>query len=554
MDSARPWAEAVTVREGAFQAVGSVTDVDRFIGPETIVVDLGGRLVLPGLIDSHAHLLSGSLVLEQVGLDEAQSLEEMQELVRIYAEANPGREWIVGQGWYYDRIDGGRLPTRHDLDEIVPDRPVFLLSYDAHTAWVNSRALEIAGVGRDSVPDGPGEIVRDPQNGDPTGCLKEEGSIGLVQRVIPRPSREDLLAALRTGMTYAHRFGITSIQTPTGILDERAISGYPDEDVFDLFEELDRRGELSLRVYAAMSVDETTTDEMLESFARLKARYRGPRLKAGAVKIFVDGVIETHMAAMIEPYADDPHARGNPNYTEEELDDLVSDLDARGFQIFAHAIGDRAIRMTLDAYAEVARPGRDTRHRIEHVEVVSEPDIPRFAEIGVLASMQPLHGAPDFGGVWSEAVGPERLQRAFAWKSLRTAGARLVHGSDWPVVTLDPLMGIYTAVTREDLDGKPEGGWIPAERLSLEEAISGYTLDAAYASFEEDIKGSIQVGKLADLVVLSHDLFAVPEREIAETEALMTMIGGEIVYLSPRFLPEEMRSLLLSRKTTEGRP
>ncbi|MGH9462542.1 MAG: amidohydrolase, partial [Vicinamibacteria bacterium] len=275
MDSAIPWAEATAVRERTFQAVGSDTDMDRFVGPETVVVDLGGRLVLPGLIDSHAHLLSGSLLLEQVGLDEAQSLEEMQELVRIYAEASPGREWIVGQGWYYDRIDGGRLPTRHDLDEVVPDRPVFLLSYDAHTAWVNSRALEIAAVGRDSVPDGPGEIVRDLQSGDPSGSLKEEGAIGLVQRSIPRPSREDLLAALRTGMTYAHRFGITSIQTPTGVPEDHTRLGYPDEDIVDLFEELERRGELALRVYAAMSIDETTTEEMLETFARLKARYRG---------------------------------------------------------------------------------------------------------------------------------------------------------------------------------------------------------------------------------------------------------------------------------------
>jgi hypothetical protein len=541
------------VRQGKFQAVGSSTDMDPVIGAETVIVDLGGRLVLPGLIDSHIHLLSGSLLLEQVRLDGAQSLEEMKEIVRVYAEANPELEWIVGQGWYYGRIDGGRLPTRHDLDEVVPDRPVFLLSYDAHTAWANSRALEIAGVGRDTVPDGPGEIVREPQSDDPSGSLKE-GAIGLVQQAIPRPSREDLLAALRSGMTYAHRFGITSIQTATGVPDDHARLGYPDDDIFDLFEELERRGDLALRVYAAMSVDETTTEEMLETFARLKARHRGPWLRAGAVKIFVDGVIESHTAAMLEPYTDDPRARGNPYYTQEELAELVSDLDERGFQIFAHAIGDRAIRMALDAYEEVVHPGRDARHRIEHIEVVSEPDIPRFAETGVLASMQPLHGAPDFGGVWSKAVGLERLQRAFAWRSLRRAGARLVHGSDWPVVTIDPLMGIYTAVTREDLDGRPEGGWIPAERLDLEEAIAGYTLDAAYASFEDDVKGSIQVGKLADLVVLSHDLFEVPEREIAETEALMTMIGGDVVYLSPRFLPEEMRNMLLSRRTPGGRP
>ena len=547
LDPKRPWAEAVAVRDGEFQAVGRSTDMDRFIGGQTAIVDLGGRLVLPGLIDSHIHFLEGSLLLEQVYLDEAQSLEEMKEIVRGYAEAHPVRQWIVGRGWYYGRIDGGRLPTRQDLDEVVPDRPVFLLSYDSHTAWVNSKALEMAGVGRDSVPEGRGEIVRDPRTGALSGALKEDGAIRLVQRAIPRPAREHLLTALGNGMDYAHRFGITSIHTATGIPDEPATSGYPDNDVFELFEELERRGELELRVYAALSVDETTTEETLDAFGRLRMRHRGPLLRAGAVKIFLDGVIESHTAALLEPYADDPRQRGDSNYTGEEIEALVSDLDARGFQIFTHAIGDRAIRMALDAYEKAARPGRETRHRIEHIEVVAANDIPRFAEIGVLASMQPLHGTPDFGGVWSEAVGAERLPRAFAWKSLRRAGARLVHGSDWPVMSLDPLVGMHTAVSREDLDGRPEGGWIPTERLDLEEAISGYTLDAAFASFEEDLKGSIEVGKLADLVVLSHDLFKIPPREIAQTEAMMTMIGGDVVYLSPRFLPEEMRSLLLSR-------
>jgi predicted amidohydrolase YtcJ len=554
VDPANPWVEAVAVREGEFQAVGSDADMDPLIGPETVLVDLGGRFALPGLIDTHLHLLSGSLLLQRVRLDEAQSLEEMKEIVRVYARAHPQQEWIVGHGWYYGRIDGGRLPTRQDLDEVVPNRPVFLTSYDDHTAWVNSRALEIAGVNRDSAPEGPGEIIHERGSREPSGALREEGAMRLVRSAIPRPSRAELLNALRAGMAYAHRFGITSVHTATGVPDEDATSGYPDDDIFDLFEELERRGELALRIYAAMSVDETTTDDMLDTFAQLKARYRGPRLKAGAVKIFVDGVIESHTAAMLEPYADDPQNRGKANYTPEELSALVSHLDGRGFQIFAHAIGDRGVRMALDAYEAVARPGRDSRHRIEHIEIVDESDIPRFAEIGVIASMQPLHGSPDFGGVWSKAVGPGRLPRAFAWGSFRRAGARLIHGSDWPVVTLDPLLGIYTAVTREDLEGKPEGGWFPSERVSLEDAISGYTLDAAYASFDDGIKGSIRAGKLADLVVLSHNLFDVPPREIAETEALMTMIGGDVVYASPRFLTEETRSKLLSRRTIGGRP
>ena len=546
VNTEQPWAEAVAVSGENILAAGGGADVERFIGPETVVVELEGRLVLPGLIDSHLHLLGGSLLLDQVRLDEARSLEEMQQIVRLYAEAHPGRGWIVGRGWNYTHVDGGRLPTRQDLDEIVPERPVFLLSYDSHTAWVNSKALEAAGVDGQSTALGPGEVVRHPLTGDPTGALKEEGAVRLVRRAIPGLSRGELLAALRNGMAYAHRFGITSIQIATGIPRLEEGTGYPDDDAFDLFEELARRGELRLRVYAAMSVHQSTTEEELNRFSEMKSRYRGPWLKAGAVKLFMDGVIESHTAAMLEPYANAPEERGATNYRQEEIDELVSELDRRGLQIFTHAIGDRSIRMVLDAYQKAARENGPSRHRIEHVEVISEADVPRFAWIGVIAAMQPLHGAPDFGGVWTKAVGPERIERAFAWKSLRRAGARVVHGSDWPVVTLDPLVGIHTAVTRQDLDQQPEGGWIPSQRLTLEEAIAGYTLDAAYASFEEDIKGSIEAGKLADLVVLSHDLFKVLPGEIAETEVMMTVVGGEVVYISPRFLPEEMRRTLSS--------
>jgi predicted amidohydrolase YtcJ len=545
-----PWAEAVAIRNETLLAVGSDVEMDRFIGRGTVVVELGGRLVLPGFIDSHIHFLNGSLLLEQVQLNEAQDLEEMKAIVRIYAEAHPDLAWIVGMGWIYTHIDGGhRLPTRQDLDDVVPDRPVFLLAYDGHTAWVNSKALESAGIDRDSEPEGYGEIVKDPRTGQPIGTLKEEGAIQLVRRVIPRPSRNALLEALRNGMAYAHRFGITSIQTATGIPAEEDFLGFPEEDALDLFAELAHNRELKLRVYAAMSVGKETTEEDLDRFAELKARYEGPWLKAGAVKVFMDGVIETHTAAMLEPYSDRAGGeRGAPDFTQAEIDELTLGLDGRGFQIFTHAIGDRAVRMVLNAYQEATAQSPDAarRHRIEHIEVISEEDIPRFAAVGVLAAMQPYHASTDVGGAWEKSVGSGRIERAFAWKSLRSAGARLVHGSDWPVVTIDPLVGIYAAVTREDLDHRPHGGWIPAQKLTLEEAVSGYTLDAAYASFEEDIKGSLEVGKLADVVVLSHDLFKVPLRKIAEAEVLMTVLGGETVYVSPRFLSNEMKKRLLS--------
>ncbi|MFQ5791904.1 MAG: amidohydrolase, partial [Acidobacteriota bacterium] len=542
---ARPWAEAMAIRDEILAAVGTSADIDRLIGAETAVIELDGRLVLPGFNDSHIHFLYGAQRLDQVQLDEARSLQEMQDIVQVYARAHPERPWILGMGWIYAYVDGGRLPTRHDLDSVVSHRPVFLLAYDGHTAWVNTRALEEAGITRDSRAEGYGEVVKEPSTGEPTGVLKERGAMSLVSRVIPRPSRQKQLETLRQGIAYAHRFGITSVQNAHGVLPSDSNGGIG-QDPFDLYEELEQAGELKIRFYNAITITRDTTDAELDRVAELMTRWRGPWLKAGAVKIVMDGVIESHTAAMLEPYADDPSLSGSPDYSQEEIDELIAKLDRREFQIFTHAIGDRAVRMVLDAYEKAMRanPGRRRRHRIEHIEVVSKEDIPRFASLGIIASMQPYHASPDVVDLWARNVGPERLDRAFAWKSIRSAGGAMIHGSDWPVVTLDPLVGLHAAVTRQDLDGKPEQGWIPAQRLSLEEAVYAYTLGGAWASFEENIKGSLERGKVADLVVLSEDIFKVVPHKIAETEVLMTVVGGEIVYLSPAFLSEEERRQL----------
>ncbi len=259
-----------------------------------------------------------------------------------------------------------------------------------------------------------------------------------------------------------------------------------------------------------------------------------------------DGVIESHTAALLEPYSDDPTTAGSTEYDRQAIDELISRVDRHGLQVFTHAIGDRAVRMVLDAYEKVRRT---SRHRIEHIEVVSESDIPRFASLEVIASMQPQHASPEITEVWQRNVGRRRAEQGFAWQSLSRSGARLALGSDWPVVDLDPLLGIYTAVTRKDINGRPEGGWVPGERLSLEEAIHGYTLGGAYASFEETVKGSVEPGKLADLVVLTDDLFKIPHPRILHTEAVMTVVGGKVVFISPSFLPEEMRKNLLGQES-----
>jgi predicted amidohydrolase YtcJ len=534
-DPAHGWAEAIAVRGDTIAAVGSNAEIARWVGPGTRVVELAGRPVLPGFIDTHIHFLEGSLLLGQVKLDQARSLPEMLAIVKAYAEAHPDAPWIEGMGWNYSFVEGGRrLPTRQDLDAVVPDRPVYLQAYDAHTAWVNSKALEVAGLDRRAELHGFGEIVRD-ATGEPTGVLKERDAMALVHKAIPAPTHAEKLAALRRGLAEAARLGITSIHIAHGSPTvEPSPPHAPDE--LDLYEELARAGELTVRVYMAMSVGKDTSDATLDRWVALAHRLRGPWVKAGAVKIVMDGVIESHTAGMLAPYSDDGSTSGSPAFTQAELDALVARLDRRGFQIFTHAIGDRSVRMVLDAYARVraADPARPRRHRIEHIEVTTAEDVPRFAALGVIASMQPYHASPDLNGAWDRAVGPERIALAFAWRSLRDAGARVIYGSDWPVVTQDPLVGLHAAVTREDLSGKPAGGWIPAQRLTLEQAIRGYTSDAAYASFDEDNRGSLAPGKLADLVVLSQDLFAIDPRRIADVKVVMTVVGGETRYAAPR--------------------
>jgi len=527
VDAGRPWAEALAIRGDTIVAVGSDSDTQALIGPDTEVLELGGRLALPGFVDAHIHFLEGALYLDQIQLDDARSLSAMQARVHDYARAHPDAPWILGRGWIYTYIDGGRLPTRHDLDRIVSDRPVLLEAYDGHTAWVNSKALEVAGVSEKSEPLGPGEVVRE-ADGRPSGVLKEGGAIRLVSRAIPEPTREDKIEALRRGMAEARRCGITSIQNA---------SGSPEE--LELYEALEHAGELTLRNYSAMSIQKDTSSAELDRIAQLQQRLTGPWVKAGAVKLMMDGVIESHTAAMLEPYSDDPSLRGSPNFSQTEIDQRIAELDRRGFQILTHAIGDRAVRMVLDAYEKAARdnPPRPRRHRIEHIETIAALDQPRFAALGVVASMQPYHASPDIVGVWAKNAGPERERRAFGWRDLRDAGARVIHGSDWPVVTLSPLVGLHAAVTREDLSGQPPGGWIPRQRLSLEQAILGYTLDAAYGSFDEKLKGSLEPGKLADIVILQQNLFSLPASRIGEVEVWRTLVGGRVVYSAAQPTP-----------------
>lgn len=516
--------EAVAVRGNKVLRVGTTRAIERLRRAQTIVIDAKGGTVLPGFNDAHTHFIGGGLALDQVDLLDAVTLDDVKATIRVWAEAHPERQWIVGRGWYYQPFPGG-LPTRQLLDQLVPDRPAYLTAYDGHTAWANSRALKLAGITR-ATPDPPGGIVvKDPRSGLPTGVLKE-AAMALVAKAAPQPTREDRLAAIRAAIGEAQRFGVTSVQNAGGSVDD-----------LELYDELRKRGELTVRVYQALSAGAGTTDAELDRLDAARARFPDdPLLKTGAIKLMADGVIESHTAAMLAPYANREGVTGAPRFTAGQMTRLVTSLDRRGWQVMTHAIGDAAIRMALDAYEAAARanpaPARGRRHRIEHIESIDPADVPRFGRLGVIASMQPLHGVPTPNqlDVWSGNIGPERAARAWLYGSISRAGGALAFGSDWPVVTIDTRMGLHVAVTRATLDGRPDGGWIPDERLPLVKAIAAYTRDAAWASFDEQRKGTIERDMLADLVVFSKDLFALPPDRLMDADIVATVMDGRVVY------------------------
>ncbi len=521
-DPARPWVEAMRIEGNRIAAVGTTAEIRSRTPPGTRLLDAQGRLVTPGLNDAHIHFLSGSLGLENIDLTGVCTLEGMQGKVAEYAKAHPEKEWITGRGWEYFCIPGQRLPRKEDLDAVVKDRPVYLIAYDGHTGWANSKALERADINRATRFSGFGEIVKDAKTGEPTGSLKENAQ-SLVRRKVPQPGRAEKLEAIRRGLKLAASLGLTSIQNASG-----------DEEEVSLYRELLARGELTVRTSIAISVSPGAPLERAAQVAALKAKYAGPMLAVRSVKLMIDGVIESYTAAMLAPYADRRDAVGEPAWSQPEFQAMVNALDARGIQIYTHAIGDRGVRLTLDAYRNAARRNKTQgRHRIEHIETVSPDDLPRFAREGVIASMQPIHADPSGVAVWSEAVGEARLPLAFAWRAVEQAGGRLIFSSDWPAsISVSPIRGVHNAVNRRTIDGKPEGGWIPAQRVSLETALRAYTSSAAYASFEEAVKGQIKPGMLADAVVWSQDLFKTDPMRLHQTRPVWTLFDGRIIYTS----------------------
>lgn len=521
------WAEAVAIRDGKIVAIGTDSEIQAFRGPSTHVIDAGGRLVLPGFEDCHIHFMDGSMGLVEVDLNGATTVAEIQKRVKAFADAHPKDPWITGMGWTYPTFGPAALPDKKFLDEVVPGRPVYLVAFDGHSSWANSKALELAGIDKQT-PDPPnGKIVRD-ANGEATGALKEWAG-DLVARKMPKPSRAERLAALRKGIHEANRVGLTRVD-----------SAGQDFEYLDLYNELRHNGELTLRFYVAYFLDPPELRaEDLKKIEDARKAYHDDWISGGVVKTMLDGVVEAHTAAMFAPYSDDPSQSGKLFWDPEKYRAAVAELDQRGLQIFTHAIGDKAVHTALDAYENAARVNHshDARPRIEHIETITAEDIPRFGKLGVIASVQPLHLYPDEDtlDIWARNVGSERAQRAWVFHSIEASGGRLAFGSDWPVVTLNPWEGLQTALTRKTAEGKPEGGFVPAEAVSLQDGIKAYTLGAAFAARREKEEGSLEPGKLADLIIVDQDLFKIPATQIDKTQVLLTMVGGRTVYESEEF-------------------
>jgi hypothetical protein len=525
LDTKQPWAEALAIRGDKIVAVGDDASIGKFRGPDTKVIDAAGQLVLPGFVDCHIHFMDGSLSLGRVNLEGAKNVAEIQQRLRDYAAEHPGNDWLLGRGWDYAMFGAAALPDKKYLDELFPDRPVFLEGYDGHTYWANTKALTLAGITRDT-PDPPnGVIVREPTTHVATGALKEAAQ-DAVAKAVPEVSRAERLAALRTGIKWANENGLTRVH-----------SAGQDFPHLELYDELRRHGDLTLRFYIAYFMDPPEMrPQDVEAIETARKKYHDAWIDTNAVKFMVDGVIESHTAAMLKPYSDDPSLKGKLFWEPTKYSSAVAELDKRGLQLFTHAIGDLGVRTALDAYqhAEEVNHTSDRRPRIEHIETVTAADIPRFGKLGVIASMQPLHSYPntDTLDVWARNAGPDRASRAWVWKSIADAGGRYAFGSDWPVVTLNPWEGLQTAVTRQTREGAPASGFVPSQRLTVAQAVEGYTLGAAFAGRREKTEGSLEKGKLADLIIVSQNIFEIDPHKISETKVRTTIVGGQVVYQS----------------------
>ena len=516
MDPAQPVAEAVAIYGNRIVAAGSTNDIRKLAGPNTRTIDAKGRLLLPGFNDAHTHFLSGGFQLSSVDLRDANSPQEFAARIKAFAEKLPKGRWVTGGDWDHERWPDAKLPTKELIDSFTAETPVFVNRLDGHMALANSLALKLAGVTRETADPPGGVIVRD-KSGEPTGVLKDAAQ-NFVWKVVSPATFEEKLDAARAATNYAAKLGVTSVQDMSA------------GDDVGIYQTLLDRGELKTRIYAVSPLPSW------ERVARMgvRAHFGSEMLRVGGLKGFADGSLGSTTALFYEPYRDDPSTSGiagDEMYPEGVMLKRVSEADRAGLQVMIHAIGDRANDLILSIYEQVERENgkRDRRFRIEHAQHLRAQDIPRFARDGVIASMQPYHAIDD--GRWAEKrIGKERIKTTYAFRSLLDSGATLAFGTDWTVAPLNPLLSIYAAVTRRTLDGKNPNGWVPEQKITVEETVRAYTLGSAYAEFQENVKGSITAGKLADIVLLSRDIFKIDPNEIESVKVVMTMVDGRVVF------------------------
>ncbi len=518
VDKTKPVAQAVAVLGDKIIAVGSNSEIKKYAGRNTKIVDLKGRLMLPGFIDDHTHFVSGGFQLMSVNLRDAKTPEEFAQRVKEYAEKNPNR-WITGGDWDHE-LWGGELPRKEWIDKYTQNVPVFVTRYDGHMGLANSLALKLAGITKET-PDPPGGLIVRDENGEPTGILKDE-AMSLVYRVIPEPTLEERVNAIKLALDEARKLGLTGIHDIGTTEDLRA------------YQELYKRGELTLRVYLRLPISQW------EDLAKLgiEVPFGNDFIRIGSLKAFADGSLGSMTALFFEPYDENPNTKGLATdiVIDGRLEKWAIEADKAKLQLSIHAIGDSANSLVLTLFEKIVKenPSWDRRFRIEHAQHIHPKDFIRFKSLNVIASMQPYHAIDD--GRWAEKrIGKERCKTSYAFRTFLDYGVKLCFGSDWNVAPLSPILGIYAAVARQTLDGKHPEGWFPEQKISVEEAVECYTINNAYAEFAENEKGSITPGKFADFVVLSENIFNIPGEKIKDVEVLMTVVGGKIVYQSPNF-------------------
>lgn len=514
----QPLAQAVLIEGNKIIFVGSNEEAKKLIDKSTEVIDLQGKLMLPGFIDDHVHFTSGGFYLQGIDLRPAKSTAELRAILKKYAEKHKGK-WITGGNWDHEAWEVKDLPTKEMIDDITPNTPVFVDRFDGHMALANSFALKLAKITKDTPSPEGGLIVKDPKTGEPTGILKDN-AMSLIYSIIPSATEQETYNAAITALNHAKELGVTSVQDITYSQD------------LAVYKKLDKEGKLTCRIYTRMPISEY--QKLVKD--NIKVGSGSDKLKLGSLKAFADGSLGSSTAWFFEPYHQDTTTVGLPMdiITDGSLRKWALDADRNGLQLSVHAIGDRANNYMLNLFKEIieTNPKWDRRFRIEHAQHVRFEDIPRFAELGVIASVQPYHCIDD--GVWAEKrIGPERIKYTYPFRIFLDNSVMLCFGTDWTVAPLNPLLGIYAAVTRRTLDDKNPDGWIPDQKISVEEAIKCYTINSAYAAFEENVKGSIEVGKLADLVVLSDDILTIDPVRIKDVIVEMTVFDGKVIYKKP---------------------